>query len=204
VKRAHTKNKNQRLLIVLVAFVGLMVGAAYASVPLYSLFCKATGFGGTTQVSQTVQPVASIDTKERRITVSFDSNVDPALPWEFTPEVKNVSVKIGEPVLVKYRAINRGTESVVGTATYNVQPDKAGAYFFKTQCFCFTKQMLKPGETAEMPVEFYIDASMADDRSMDDVQNITLSYTFFRAKDQSKAHLKQANISTKSPSNPQE
>lgn len=170
----------------------MMIGLAYASVPLYTLFCKATGFGGTTRIAAAA-PKTDQKT-ERRITVTFDSNVDPALPWEFVPEVKNVSAKVGEPVLVKYKAVNKGSESVVGTAVYNVQPEKAGAYFFKTQCFCFTQQVLKSGEVAEMPVEFYIDSSIADDRLMDDVQNITLSYTFFRAKDQSKAHtLKQAS-----------
>ena len=175
---------NNRTILTLAAIVGLMIGMAYASVPLYSLFCKATGFGGTTRVAQVRQATVTAQPSERRITVSFDSNVDPALPWEFKPEVKNVSVRIGEPVLVKYHAVNKGTESVVGTATYNVQPEKAGAYFFKTQCFCFTKQVLKPGEATEMAVEFYIDPSIKDDHRLDDVQNITLSYTFFRAKQQ--------------------
>jgi cytochrome c oxidase assembly protein subunit 11 len=185
---------NNKTILVLASIVGLMIGVAYASVPLYSLFCKATGFGGTTRVAASPKTPA-VQTNERRITISFDGNVDPALPWEFTPETKTVSVKVGEPVLVKYHAVNHGLESAVGTATYNVQPDKAGAYFYKTQCFCFTKQILNPGEATEMAVEFYIDSSIADDRRMDDVQNITLSYTFFRAKDQSKAHtLKQAYL----------
>lgn len=189
--------------MMLMGCVGLMIGIAYASVPLYSLFCKATGFGGATREASAPQTSTATQPSTRRITVSFDGNVDPSLPWEFVPEVKNISVKIGEPVLIKYRTLNRGAESVVGTATYNVQPDKAGEYFYKTQCFCFSKQVLKPGEATEMAVEFYIDPSISADHRLDDVQNITLSYTFFRAKDQSKAHsVKQALLPTDNHPNP--
>jgi len=192
--------KNTKILFGLAAFVGLMIGLAYASVPLYSLFCRATGFGGTPQ-----RVIAAAEqVKDRYITVSFDGNVDPALPWEFAPDVRSVRVKLGEETTVKYHARNRGAKAVVGTATYNVQPDKVGAYFDKIQCFCFTKQVLKPGEAAEFAVKFYIDPAMADDRRNDDVQNITLSYTFFLAKDQTKAHiLKQAQAPSQEPtSNP--
>jgi cytochrome c oxidase assembly protein subunit 11 len=201
-KKASTKiSKNDRMLFGFAIFVGLMIGLSYASVPLYSIFCKATGFGGTplrvTEAS-TAAPAAqpstaqsAVDPKTRTITVAFDGNVDPALPWDFTPETRSVNVKLGEQVTVKYRAHNRGNTDVVGTATYNVQPDRAGAYFDKIQCFCFTKQVLKAGQSAELPVTFYIDPALAKDKQNDDVQNITLSYTFFRAKDQSlarKAH----------------
>lgn len=176
---------NRRMLLSLGGLVVLMVGVAYASVPLYNLFCKVTGFGGTTQVS--ANPVAAPAGKERLITVTFDGNVSPELPWDFKPEQRSVTVKVGQPLLVKYHAVNKGDKTVVGTATYNVQPDKAGAYFYKTQCFCFDRQVLKAGEATDFAVQFYVDASILNDPQMDDVQNITLSYTFFRAKDQTKA-----------------
>jgi cytochrome c oxidase assembly protein subunit 11 len=176
--------KNTRLLLILVACAVAMVGVAYASVPLYRLFCAATGYNGTTQ-RVTAAPVA---TRERYVTVTFDGNVDSALPWDFGPDVKSIRVKLGEVANITYHAHNRGPKAVVGTATFNVQPDKIGGYFDKIQCFCFTKQVLKPGESATLPVQFYVDPSLADDRQADDVQNITLSYTFFLAKDQSKAH----------------
>lgn len=197
-------SKNSKLVFSLVLFVGLMIGVAYASVPLYTLFCRATGFGGTPQRVADSAPVqAPAQAKDRVITVFFDGNVDPALPWDFVPEVRSVQVRLGEEKVVKYRATNRGTAANVGTATFNVQPDRAGAYFDKIQCFCFTKQALKPGQTEEMAVEFYIDPAMAQDRANDDVQNITLSYTFFLAKDQSKARaLKQADR-TNPAANPQ-
>jgi len=181
-------DKNSRILLMLAGFVVLMVGIAYVSVPLYSLFCRATGFGGTPLRVTTAAP----ETKERMITVTFDGNVDPALPWDFAPDVKSVRIKLGEETTIKYHATNRGPKTLVGTATYNVQPDKTGAYFDKIQCFCFTKQPIKPGETVELPVQFYIDPALADDHQNDDVQNITLSYTFFLAKDQDK--LKQVPI----------
>ncbi len=194
--------KNTRVLLTLAAFVGLMIGLAYASVPLYYMFCRATGFGGTTQ--RVIAAPAQV--KDRTIEVSFDGNVDPSLPWEFAPDVRSVRVRLGEETTVKYHVRNLGSKAVVGTATYNVQPDKAGAYFDKIQCFCFTKQVLKPGEAAELTVQFYIDPSMADDHRNDDVKNITLSYTFFLSKDQTKARtLKQAQAPIPEPtSNPRE
>ena len=179
-KKAKKKNKNSQTAIILVACVGLMGALAYASVPLYTLFCKATGFGGTTQTSS----VAPANTKDRIITVSFDGNVDPSLPWNFVPEQHSIKVKLGQTVTVKYRARNQGNDTLTAMATDNVQPDKAGPYFNKIQCFCFKKQTLKAGETAEFPVQFFIDPSLADDSNARDVSNITLSYTFFLAKHQ--------------------
>ena len=203
-------DKNTKLLFGLAIGVAVMVGLAYASVPLYSLFCRATGFAGTP--IRVASPLASPDQaasivkdkSQREITVTFDGNVDPALPWTFYPETKNLTVKLGEDKVVKYFAKNNGATPLVGTATYNVQPDRAGAYFDKVQCFCFTKQVLKPGETAELTVEFYVDPSITDDVKNDDVKNITLSYTFFLAKDQSKAEqIKQAHLkSSEQTSNP--
>jgi cytochrome c oxidase assembly protein subunit 11 len=176
-------NKNSRLLLTLTLFVCAMIGIAYASVPLYTIFCRATGLGGTTQRAS----VAPTETKNRYITVSFDSNVDPALPWDFGPLVKNVRVKLGEVTTIKYHARNNGDKTLTGTATFNIQPSKAGLYFEKIQCFCFTKQVLKPGQDLELPVKFFVDPALADDRENDDVTDITLSYTFFPAKDQGKA-----------------
>jgi cytochrome c oxidase assembly protein subunit 11 len=174
--------KNLRLLGLLLLCVAGMAGIAYASVPLYTLFCKATGYGGATKRAE----AAPAQTKERWITVTFDSNVERSLPWDFKPETKNLQAKLGETYTVNYQAHNRGDAAVAGMATDNVQPDKAGGYFDKIKCFCFEKLVLKPGQTVALPVQFYIDPALADDRNADDIQNITLSYTFFRAKDQGK------------------
>lgn len=170
--------KNFRILALLVLAGAAMGAVAYASVPLYTLFCKATGYNGTTQRAEA--PPAQ--TRERWVTVSFDTNVDKSLPWDFKPETPSLRVKLGETSMVMFRAHNRSDQPVTGMATFNVQPDKAGSYFSKIQCFCFDKQLLNPGQTAEFPVQFYVDPAMADDKNTDDVQNITLSYTFFRAK----------------------
>ena len=182
---------NQKLLVILLAAVIGMIGVAYAAVPFYRLFCAATGYGGTTQrvgeQTPVPVPVAQTPVPERFITVSFDGNVDKNLPWDFGPDQRNIKVKLGETVTVTYHARNRSDKPLVGMATFNVQPDKSGQYFDKIQCFCFDKQMLKAGETASFPVQFYIDPALAQDHHSDDVQNITLSYTFFLAKDQSLA-----------------
>jgi len=176
-------DRNKRIIISLVVFVCVMVGAAYASVPLYTLFCKATGLGGTTQRASE----APAQTKDRYITVSFDGNVDSALPWEFGPDQRSIKVKLGEVANIKYHARNNSDKILIGTATFNIQPSKAGEYFDKIQCFCFTKQTLNPGQAIELPVKFFIDPALAYDRENDDVTDITLSYTFFLAKDQSNA-----------------
>lgn len=175
--------RNKRMAWGLVAFVACMIGMAYASVPLYKIFCQVTGLGGTTQRATS----APADTRERYITVSFDGNVDSALPWSFEPETRSMRVKLGEVANVKYFARNNGNKPLVGTATFNIQPGKAGQYFNKIQCFCFTKQKLEAGQVYEFPVQFFIDAALADDQNNNDVTDITLSYTFFLAKDQSLA-----------------
>ena len=172
--------KNLRVLAMLVLAVAAMGAVAYASVPFYALFCKATGYGGTTQRSEK----APTETLNRTITVTFDSNVDSSLPWDFKPDVRSIEARIGETYTVTYHARNRGDKTAAGMATFNVQPDIAGSYFSKIQCFCFEKQVLKPGQDAALAVQFYLDPALAKDKNMDAVQNITLSYTFFRAKDQ--------------------
>jgi cytochrome c oxidase assembly protein subunit 11 len=156
-------------------FVAAMVGAAYAAVPLYNWFCRSTGFGGTTQVSA----AAPSQVLGRSITVRFDANVAPGLPWRFVPEKNSVDVRIGEVVTINYVATNLAARETVGQATYNVTPPTTGAYFQKINCFCFTEQSMKPGETREMPVVFYIDPALAKDAEQNDLNTITLSYTYF-------------------------
>ena len=161
------------------AFVALMVGAAYASVPLYSWFCKTTGFGGTTQVAER----APNQVLGRELTIRFDSNVGPGLPWKFAPERNEIKVRIGEVATVHYKVVNEAAREVMGVASYNVSPPQVGSYFAKINCFCFTEQSLKAGETREMAVVFYVDPEIVKDRDQDDLNTITLSYTFYRQRD---------------------
>jgi cytochrome c oxidase assembly protein subunit 11 len=157
------------------AFVAVMVGVSFAAVPLYSWFCRTTGFGGTTQVAK----VAPAQISGRTITVRFDSNVAPGLPWSFEPEQRTVDVRLGEVVTVYYAVRNESARVTRGQAGYNVTPPRIGAYFEKINCFCFTEQTLQPGEKRDMAVVFYVDPKLANDSEEDTVSNITLSYTFF-------------------------
>lgn len=159
--------------------VALMVGASYAAVPFYDWFCRATGFNGTTQVA-TSAPVSSL---ERRIAVRFDSNVSGGLPWKFEPEQTEISVKIGEVVTAYYTVTNQAARATTGVAAYNVAPLTAGAFFQKINCFCFSEQSFGPGEKREMAVVFYVDPALVADREYDDLNTITLSYTFYPAKE---------------------
>ena len=165
-------------LVACLAVVMLMVGAAYAAVPLYRLFCQLTGFGGTTQVAQTA-PEGALG---RAISVRLDSNVAPGLMWSFKPETPVVSLKIGETTTVFYKITNRGPRTTTAQATYNVQPDLAGRYFNKLQCFCFSDLTLKPGETLDVPVVFFVDPALVSDEDIARLDTITLSYTFFPSK----------------------
>jgi cytochrome c oxidase assembly protein subunit 11 len=162
------------------AFVAMMVGAAYAAVPLYTWFCKTTGFGGTTQVSER----APDQVLGRQLTIRFDSNVAPGLPWRFEPEQSEIKVRIGEVVTVHYKVINQAAREINAQAGYNVSPPQVGGYFTKINCFCFTQQTLKAGETRDMTVVFYVDPEIAKDRDQDDLNTITLSYTFYRQREQ--------------------
>ena len=157
------------------AFVAVMVGAAYAAVPLYSWFCRTTGFGGTPVVAE-AGPVKMLD---RKVTVRFDANVASGLPWKFEPEQVSLDVRIGEVVTVYYRAVNESARETVGQATYNVTPPTVGGYFAKINCFCFTEQRLKPHERRDMPVVFYVDPALVGDSEQDDLNTITLSYTMY-------------------------
>jgi len=152
-----------------------MVGLSYAAVPLYDLFCRATGYGGTTMVATEVPNQIG----EREMTVRFNADVNRNLPWRFHPVKGSVTVRIGEPTLAFYRVENTSDRLMVGTAAYNVTPLTAGEYFSKIDCFCFTEQVLQPGEVAELPVSFFVDSSIADDPKMDRINTLTLSYTFF-------------------------
>jgi cytochrome c oxidase assembly protein subunit 11 len=173
----HPKARSRHLLVALLCggFVALMVGVSYAAVPLYSWFCRATGFGGTTQVAKTAPDQVS----GRVITVRFDSNVASGLPWSFEPERRTIDVRLGEVVTVYYTVRNESARVTTGRAGYNVTPPTIGAYFDKINCFCFTQQTLQPGEKRDMAVVFYVDPKLAKDTDEDAVKNITLSYTFY-------------------------
>lgn len=157
-----------------------MIGLSYASVPLYNIFCRVTGYGGTTQVAW----AAPTEVLERRIMVRFDANVANRMPWDFRPVENTMQVNVGETALAYFRATNRSDREVKGTASFNVSPSKAGSYFSKIECFCFTEQILGPGETVDMPVTFFIDPDIAGDPNLDNVGTITLSYTFFEVEDE--------------------
>jgi len=175
-------DKNARLAWTLAAAVGGMLALAYAASPLYDMFCRATGFGGTPLVAEKGAQGAERPVLDRTVNVRFDSNVDSNLPWRFTPLEREVRVKLGEERLVHYRVTNVSQRPIVGTSTYNVTPETAGAWFNKLQCFCFTEQLLLPGQSMDMPVVFFVDPEMDKDRRYDNVRTITLSYTFFEAK----------------------
>ena len=171
-------DRNTRLAWTMVLIVGGMLGLSYAAVPLYEAFCRATGFGGTPLIAQSDDhPVIA-----RTMVVRFDSNTDPALPWRFEPEQRSVKVHLGEQKLVYFRATNQSDRPIVGTATYNITPESSARWFNKIQCFCFTEQLLKPGQTIDMPVLFFVDPDMDKDRRFDDVHTVTLSYTFYESK----------------------
>ncbi len=169
-------NRRQKLTaFALTGMVAGMLGLSYAAVPLYRIFCQVTGFGGTTQVA-TQAPVEVLD---RLVTVRFNADIAPGLAWSFEPVARDMTLRVGENGLAFYRVHNKSDRPLVGTATFNVTPDKAGQYFNKIACFCFTEQRLAPGETVDMPVSFFVDPGMARDRAMNDLSHITLSYTFF-------------------------
>ena len=169
---------NRRTLTVLALLVVVMVGLAYASVPLYDLFCRVTGYGGTTQVVTESADAIIID---HPVKVRFDANVNPSLNWRFEPVDAPVTLNPGEEVIINYRATNLGDVSSVGTSTFNVTPVKAGPHFMKLDCFCFVEQALAPGESVLMPVRFFIDPAIVESAGTAEIREIILSYTFFPA-----------------------
>lgn len=171
----RSEKSNRVVAAVCVAFFGGMIGMAYAAVPLYDMFCKVTGYGGTTQrVTQYSDRVL-----DRTITVRFDANTSGDLAWKFQPVARDITIRIGETAQAHYAAENDGDMPTSGRATFNVMPALAGAYFNKVECFCFTDTTLKPGETLDMPVIFYVDPDIVDVPELKDIKTITLSYTFF-------------------------
>ena len=165
---------NKLVAAICLAFFGGMIGMAYAAVPLYAIFCQMTGYGGTTQrVEQYSDRVL-----DRTITVRFDANTS-GLPWDFKPVARETTIRIGETAEAHYSATNSFSMPTAGRATFNVTPEMAGSYFNKVECFCFTDTTLKPGETLDMPVVFYVDPDIVDVPELKNIKTITLSYTFF-------------------------
>ena len=167
--------RNAGTAVILGGVVVGMVAMTYAAVPLYRLFCQVTGFGGTTQTAA----VASGATGDRLVTVRFNADTMGSLPWQFRPTQREMILRVGEEALAFYRAENPTDRTITGNATFNVTPHKAGQYFDKIDCFCFERQVLTPGESMKMAVSFFIDPAILEDRNLDDVKSITLSYTFF-------------------------
>ena len=170
--------KNARMGLTVLAFVRVMIGLAFASVPLYSLFCRVTGFAGTTQVASAF-PDQILD---RSVKIHFTTRTASDMPWQFNAELREVEVRLGERGLANFIAVNPADQPVAGTAVYNVTPLKVGKYFNKVQCFCFDQQILAPGQEVNMPVMFYVDPAMNDDPDMSDITTITLSYTFYKTE----------------------
>ncbi|MCG8357560.1 MAG: cytochrome c oxidase assembly protein [Kiloniellales bacterium] len=174
------RRRNATTVVLLSGLVAGMTGLSFAAVPLYRLFCQVTGLGGTTQVADSLPETVA----DRVMTVRFNADIDPELPWRFRPSQRAVEVRVGEPGLAFYEATNLAERPVTGTAVFNVTPLKAGRYFSKVACFCFDLQSLAAGETMEMGVSFFVDPEILDDPNLDDVTTITLSYTFFHSSEQ--------------------
>lgn len=173
-------DRNLRTLMMLVGVVAFMTGLAYASVPLYRLFCQVTGYGGTPQRADSAPSVVS----DRVVNVTFTADVAGGLGWRFRPLQNSLDLKVGENKLAFYAAENLEDAPVTGQATFNVSPDTFGPYFTKIECFCFQSQTLAPGQKVEMPVSFFIDPAILDDPALKHINNVTLSYTFFRSAEQ--------------------
>lgn len=175
-----TRNRITQLLLVGLALG--MLGLGFSAKALYDTFCKVTGFGGTPQIAMNEDNLSVV--LDRTVTVKFDSNVNPDLPWEFKSEQRGLEVKLGQTGLAYYRAKNTSDRPVTGVATFNVTPTKAAPYFVKTECFCFTDQTLQPGEEISMPVLFFVDPEMDASKRHDEVTEVVLSYTFFPSENQ--------------------
>jgi cytochrome c oxidase assembly protein subunit 11 len=181
LKTVERRDRRGLVALMLAGVVAGMVGLSFAAVPLYRMFCQATGFGGVPQVAETA-PDTVLD---RTIKIRFDTNVDSELPWDFKSEQRSVDVRIGESALVFFKAHNTTEKPVSGTAGFNVAPEIAGRYFTKIECFCFKQQTLAAGQSVEMPVTFFVDPKIVEDASTKNIEEITLSYTFYRSDDPS-------------------
>jgi Cytochrome oxidase assembly factor len=178
----NLKAQNKKVIFI-ISFVGiLMLSLSYAAVPLYDIFCRVTGFGGTTQIASSAPGSAG----HPNINIRFESNITDSLNWDFYSKTKTVEIPMGEEKTIYYFAKNLSDEPIVGTATFNVTPAKVGQYFMKIDCFCFVEQLLNPGESMNMPVTFFIDPDLYKDENVQEVNEITLSYTFMKSMDQSK------------------
>ena len=178
----NLKSQNKKVIFI-ITFIGmLMLSLSYAAVPLYDIFCRVTGFGGTTQIASS----APGSSGHPNINIRFESNITDSLNWDFYSKTKTVKIPMGEEKTIYYFAKNLSDEPIVGTATFNVTPAKAGQYFMKIDCFCFVEQLLNPGESMNMPVTFFIDPDLYKDENVQEVNEITLSYTFMKSMDQSK------------------
>jgi cytochrome c oxidase assembly protein subunit 11 len=178
---------NIRTAFMAAGFALAMLALGFASVPLYRLFCQVTGFGGTTQRASESEAAAAERVARAAgtttISIRFDASMDRGLPWRFAPEQATADVKIGQRSMAFYIARNNSDRPVTGRASFNVEPEQAGRYFHKVQCFCFTEQTLQPGEEVRMPVLYYVDPAALRDPNMQGVEQITLSYTFYEASD---------------------
>ena len=177
--QGKAERRNLSVALAMAALVFGMVGMSYAAVPLYQLFCQVTGYGGTTQRAEQL-PDTVLD---RVLTVRFDANLARDMGWEFKPVQRQVEIRIGDSALVHYEARNIAKKAITGTATFNVTPEAAGQYFNKIECFCFTEQTLEPGARADMPLTFFIDPEIVNDPEARNIEEITLSYTFFPVED---------------------
>ena len=184
-EKVGARRRDRTVAVVCVAIVLGMVGLSYAAVPLYRIYCQATGYAGTTQ--RAAKPSERV--LDRTLTVRFDANVSPDLPWRFEPLQRRLDVKIGENTLAFYSATNTSDKPVTGMAVFNVAPDAAGSHFNKVQCFCFTEQRLEAGQTVDMAVSFYIDPGWVEDEDTKEFSELTLSYTFYPAQKPQKTAL---------------
>ena len=174
------ERKNRRIFLIFLTLVISMVGLSYASVPLYDLFCKMTGYGGTPQITLGGGNSKNFE-QNPKVRVMFNTDIAPDLPWAFAPEQRHIDVHIGQQGLINFTVKNLSSQNTVGTAVYNVTPDVLGKYFHKTLCFCFAAQPLSGGAAANFPVAFYLDPKMLKDPEVKDIRDITLSYTFYPA-----------------------
>ncbi len=175
----RTEKRNLSVALAMAALVFSMVGMSYAAVPLYEIFCRVTGYGGTTQRAEQAPDTVL----NRTMIVRFDANMARGMGWEFKPVQRKIEIKIGDSALAHYEAKNIAKKAITGTATFNVTPEAAGVYFNKIECFCFTEQTLEPGARADMPLTFFIDPEIVNDPEAMNIQEITLSYTFFPVED---------------------
>lgn len=176
---SSSRIRKLRTVVPLLGILAVMGVLMYYAVPLYNMFCQVTGIGGTTQRAAATD---TMEQSDREITVQFATQVQPDLPWDFAPEQRKITMKLGERKTVFFRAESHADRSIVGHAAYNVTPLKVGQYVNKIECFCFTEERLGPGESVRMPVQLFVDPHLAKDASTQEVQTITLSYTFFESK----------------------